>query len=100
MAKFVPKAKLIEQLRRINADAETGLLTILTESNRSVFLRFSNGDLTRLHCRSGEADEALQMLAESSTVGFTYASAPGDDQAELMPVDEFIRLIDPDATAG
>ncbi len=97
MAQFVPKSKLIEQLSQITSNGETGLLTILTESNRSIFLRFSGGQLTRLHCRSGEAGEAIQMLAESSMVKFTYASAPEDDQAELMPADSFMQLIDPGA---
>ena len=101
MAQFVPKTKLIEQLRQITGNHETGLLTILTENNRSIFLRFSEGQLTRLHCRSGEAGEAIQMLAESSQVKFTYASAPEDDHTELMPADSFLQLIDPgSATAG
>ena len=44
MAQFVPKIKLIEQLQQISANRETGLLTIFTEDNRSVYLRFSNGE--------------------------------------------------------
>jgi hypothetical protein len=71
------------------------LLTILTESNRSIFLRFSEGKLTRLHCRSGEAGEAIQMLAESAMVKYTYASAPIDEELEFMPADSFLQLIDP-----
>ncbi len=100
MAQFVPKQKLIEQLHQITGNRETGLLTILTENNRSIFLRFSNGQLTRLHCRSGEAGEAIQMLAESNMVKFTYASAPEDDQSELMPADSFLQLIDPGGGAA
>ncbi len=102
MAQFVPKVKLIEHLHQITANREPGLLTILTENNRSIFLRFSNGRLTRLHCRSGEAGEAIQMLAESNMVKFTYATAPEDDQSELMPADSFLQLIDPggDASGG
>ena len=100
MAQFVPKAKLIDQLQQITGNQETGLLTILTENNRSIFLRFSSGRLTRLHCRSGEAGEAIQMLAESSMVKFTYANAPEDDHAELMPADSFLQLIDPGSDAN
>jgi len=100
MAQFVPKAKLFEQLNEIIGQRETGLLTILTESNRSIFLRFSQGKLTRLHCRSGEAGEAIQMLAESAMVKFTYASAPEDSEPEFMPADSFLQLIDPGGNAG
>jgi hypothetical protein len=95
MAQFVPKAKLFEQLTQIIDQRETGLLTILTESNRSIFLRFSQGKLTRLHCRSGEAGEAIQMLAESAMVKYTYATAPQDSEPEFMPADSFLQLIDP-----
>jgi len=100
MAQFVPKAKLFEQLNEIIRQQETGLLTILTESNRSIFLRFSHGKLTRLHCRSGEAGEAIQMLAESAMVKFTYATAPEDSEPEFMPADSFLQLIDPGGDAG
>lgn len=100
MAQFVPKEKLFEQLEQIIGQQETGLLTILTESNRSVFLRFSGGRLTRLHCRSGEAGEAIQMLAESAMVKYTYAAAPEDSEPEFMPADTFLQLIDPGGDGG
>ena len=97
---FVPRAKLFEQLIEIIEHRETGFLTILTDSNHSVLLRFSQGKLTRLHSRSGEAGEAIQMLAESVTVKFTYVSAPEDNQPELMPSTSFIQLIDPGGGAS
>ena len=97
---FVPKVELFRQLNEIIATRDTGLLTILTESNRSIFLRFSQGKLTRLYCRSGEAGEAIQMLAEGSMVKFTYANAPEDDQPEFMPTDSFMQLIDPGGDGG
>ncbi len=94
-SQFVPKVKLFEQLSEIIEQQETGFLTILTDSNRSVLLRFSQGKLTRLHCRSKEAGEAIQVLAESVLVKYTYASAPEDDEPELMPAASFLQLIDP-----
>jgi len=97
---FVPKAELFKQLNEIIATRDTGLLTILTESNRSIFLRFSQGKLTRLYCRSGEAGEAIQMLAEGNMVKFTYAIAPEDDEPEFMPTDSFMQLIDPGGDGG
>lgn len=99
-SQFVTKARLLEQLREIVAQQETGFLTILTDTNRSVLMRFSQGKLTRLHCRSKEAGEAIQVLAESAMVKFTYASAPEDTEPELMPADSFLQLIDPGGDAG
>jgi hypothetical protein len=98
-SQFVPKEKLFAQLDEIFSQQETGLLTILTDGGRSIFLRFSQGRLTRLHCRSGDADEAIQMLAESAMVKYSYAVAPEDSEAELMPADSFLRLIDPGGNA-
>ena len=99
-SQFVPRAKLFIQLQEIISLQESGLLTILTDTNRSVFLRFSQGTLTRVHCRSGEAGEAIQMLAESVMVKYSYAAAPVDDEAELMPADSFLQLIDPGGNPG
>ena len=58
-------------------------------------LRFSQGKLTRLHCRSKEAGDAIQVLAESTMVKYTYVAAPEDDEPELMPTSSFLQLIDP-----
>jgi hypothetical protein len=92
---FVDKSKLYAQLVDIVENQETGFLTILTDTNRSVLLRFSNGKLTRLHCRSKEAGEAIQVLTESAMVKYTYVTAPEDDEPELMPTSSFLQLIDP-----
>ena len=99
-SQFVPKANLFQQLGEIIKNQETGFLTILTDSNRSVLLRFSRGKLTRLHCRSKEAGEAIQVLAESVMVKYTYASSPEDTEPELMPADSFLQLIDPGGING
>ena len=98
-SQFVPRAKLFTQLQEIISLQESGLLTILTDTDRSIFLRFSQGRLTRVHCRSGEAGEAIQMLAESAMVKYSYAVAPVDDEPELMPADSFLQLIDPGGNA-
>ncbi len=99
-SQFVSKARLLERLHEIVDASETGFLTILTDTNRSVLLRFSEGRLTRLHCRSKEAGEAIQVLAECGMVKFTYASAPEDTEPELMPAASFLQLIDPGGDAG
>ncbi len=92
---FVPKEELLVQLNKIISQQETGLLTILTEQSRSIFLRFSQGRLTRLRCRSGATGEAIQMLAESVMLKYSYAVAPEESEPELIPAENFLQLINP-----
>ena len=94
-SQFVSKSRLYEQLTQIIEDSDTGFLTILTDTNRSVLIRFSTGSITRIHCRSKELGEAIQVLAESAMVKFTYAAAPEDTEPELMPAETFLQLINP-----
>ena len=94
---FVPKALLLERLQELVAMRESGLLTILTESRRSIFLRFSQGRLTRVYCRSGDTGEAIGLLARENCVRFTCNSAPEQDKPELMPAESFMQLIAPAA---
>lgn len=94
-SQFVSKSRLYEQLNEIIENSETGFLTILTDTNRSVLIRFSTGSITRIHCRSKEVGEAIQVLAESAMVKFTYAAAPEDTEPELMPAETFLQLINP-----
>jgi len=97
---FVAKAQLAEQVTAIVQNQESGFLTILTDTNRSVLLRFSLGKLTRLHCRSKEAGDAIQVLVECRQVKYTYVTAPRDDQPELMPASSFLQLINLGTVAG
>ena len=97
---FVAKAQLFEQITAIVQNRESGFLTILTDTNRSVLLRFSLGKLTRLHCRSKEAGDAIQVLVECRQVKYTYVAAPRDDRPELMPTSSFLQLIDLGAGTG
>jgi hypothetical protein len=94
-SQFVPKSQLFDQLGEIIRQGETGFLTILTDTNRSVLLRFSQGRLTRLHCRSKEPGEAIHVLAECLMLKYSYASAPVDNEPELMPAKSFLQLINP-----
>ena len=92
---FKTKSELIEQLLKVVDKQATGYFTVLTENRRSVLLRFSHGQLTRLHSRSNEPGEAIQILADADLVKFSFATAPEDDHGEFMPAQSFIDLIAP-----
>ena len=92
---FVPKSELIAQIRLIVTGRETGYLTILTDTRRSVLLRFSSGKLTHSLCRTKDVGDAIQVLNECNLVRFTYAAGAVEDRPELMPADSFLQLLDP-----
>jgi hypothetical protein len=97
---FVPKELLFRQIRQIVGQRETGFLTILTDTKRSVLLRFSAGKLTHSHCRTKDVADAISVLTECALVKFTYAAAQVENRPEIMPTDTFLQLIDPGGDAG
>jgi len=97
---FVPKQQLFGQIRTIVSTRDTGFLTILTDTKRSVLLRFSAGRLTHSHCRSKDVAEAIQVLTECDSVKFTYASAQVENRPEIMAAETFLQLIDPGGDGG
>lgn len=96
-AQFVPKADLVNAIRVVARDADTGILTILTDSRRSVLLRFSEGRLVRVHCRSRDVGDAIAVLVECDQVKYTFVPAQLENRAEVMPVDSFLRALAPGA---
>lgn len=90
---FVPKQQLIERIKRIAKQREDGFLTILTNTQRSVLLRFSGGRLIQSRCRSKDIMDAIQVLLESTTLKFNYAAAPAEDLPEIIPIGTFLQAI-------
>ncbi|MFT5113559.1 MAG: hypothetical protein ACI8P9_002890 [Parasphingorhabdus sp.] len=95
---FLPKQVLFDQLSQIHGNRETGFLTILTDSKRSVLLRFHGGRLTHCNCRSKEISEAIQVLMECELVKFTYVPGAVENRPEIMPTENFLQLINPGGT--
>lgn len=94
-SEFAPKQALINRINQIIAGSESGFITILTDSRRSVLLRFSNGRLTHTHARGKEVGEAIQALSECNMVKFNFAPAQPENRLEVMPASSFVQLIDP-----
>ncbi len=97
---FVPKTELIARIRQIVTARDTGYLTILTDTRRSVLLRFSSGKLTHSLCRTKDVGDAIQVLNECNLVRFTYAVGAVEDRPELMPAESFLQLLDPGGIPG
>jgi len=91
---FISKKKLIAVVRKI-ADAKgTGLVSILTETQRAVLLKFSRGKLIHAYSRSREIAVVVQVLIETDFVKFGFTSVPVDNRPELIPIDAFIEMLE------
>lgn len=94
-APFVSKNDLLRAIQGIASTADTGILTILTDTRRSVLLRFSHGKLVQVHCRSRDVGDAVTVINECVGLKYTFVPAQPEHRAELMPVDTFVRMLDP-----
>lgn len=91
---FVSKQHLVDQIRKIVADRESGVLSIVTEAQRSVVLRFYEGRLTQTIARGKDVGEAIQLLAQSQSLRFGFVAAKGEIRKELMPAKELADRIE------
>lgn len=92
---FVAKSRLVSDILEVARRADTGILTILTDTRRSVLLRFSTGKLVQVHCRSRDVGDAIVVLVGCDKVKYTFVPAREDNRAEVMPVDVFLRALAP-----
>lgn len=91
--KFVPKQELVNQLRLTISKRGSGVVSIATDAQRAVVLRFLDGKLTHSNARGKGVGEALQVLAQSQTVRFSSVEARGNNRPEIMHAAEFADLI-------
>lgn len=92
---FVPKSVLFEELKAIMEEKNSAMLTLLTETKKSVLMRFSEGRLTSARCRSWEIENTIEALAETETVKYSLANSVAQDKPTLMEADTFWGMINP-----
>lgn len=97
---FEPKEQFVKLLRKIAADGESGVLSVVTDAQRSVVLRFLDGRLTHAMARAKDVREAAQVLAQAKGFRFNFAAGRGESRQELIPAEDFIRLIEGGATGA
>jgi len=90
--------ELIDKLKHIIVSKESCILTMLTDSRRSVLMRFSDGILTSARCRSWEIAFTIEALIEAKTVKLTVTSARAEDKPEVMHGEDFLNMINPGDT--
>lgn len=94
-SQFVPKSVLFEELRTIFLEKNSAMLTLLTDTKKSVLMRFSEGRLTSARCRSWEIENTIEAIAETDTVKYSIMLSGTQDKPTLMEADEFWGMINP-----
>ena len=92
---FVPKSELFAQLRSVFNNKESGMITVLTETKKSVLMRFSEGELTSARCRNWDVEHTISALLETDRVKYSYMSSAGEDKDALIAASDFMMMIDP-----
>ena len=94
-SQFVPKSVLFEELRTIFLEKNSAMLTLLTDTKKSVLMRFSDGRLTSARCRSWEVENTIEALAETETVKYSIMLSGTQDKPTLMEAGDFWGMINP-----
>lgn len=88
------KSQLINLIREVVGAKETGLVSVLTDTNHAVLLKFYAGKLIHLHSRTREIGDVVQVLNESGQVRFKFAHFLLEAEPELMPIESLLQLIE------
>ncbi len=95
---LVPKQELVAEIRQIVASQNSGVVSIVTDAQRSIVLRFLDGKLTHCNARGKGINGALDLLSQSTSLRFNFVAARGESRGELMPAGEFASLIEAGST--
>lgn len=97
---FISKKRLISVIRKIADSKGTGLVSILTDTQRAVLLKFSRGKLIHCYSRSRDIAVVLQVLNETNFVKFSYTTVPAENLPELMSIDTFTEILESAGNRG
>ncbi len=88
------KSQLMHLIREVVGAKETGLVSVLTDTNHAVLLKFYAGKLIHLYSRTREIGDVVQVLNESQQVRFKFAHFSMEAEPELMPIESLLQLIE------
>ena len=94
MAEFVPRDQLVALIKRIFLRQESCVVTVVTEQEHNVVIGFSDGRLTRLTSRGQDTAQIVAWIRESNTLKFGVTGTVSDGEPDLMPVSDFLDLLD------
>ena len=91
---FVSKSRLISLIKKAVSGQKTGLISVLTDTQHAVLLKFAEGKLIHSYSRGRDIGAVIQILNECFSVKFNFAPIPMENASELMPIDTFIQLME------
>ena len=91
---FISKNQLISLIRKVVGAQKTGLISILTDTQHAVLLKFAEGKLIHSYSRGRDIGDVIQVLNECNFIKFNFAPIPMENAPELMPVVTFIQLLE------
>lgn len=97
---YISKKKLIAVIGKIAEVKGTGLVSILTDTQRAVLLKFSRGKLIHAYSRSRDIAIVVQVINETDFLKFSFTSVPVDNQPELLPINTFIEMLESGDNTG
>lgn len=97
---FVAKNQLVVLIKGVIQNKETGLLSILTDTKRSVLLKFSEGILIHSYSRTRDIGDVVQVINESTLVKFNLVQIPPESGSEVMPGDVLLQLLEAGLETG
>ncbi|MCP4431139.1 MAG: hypothetical protein GY806_09195 [Gammaproteobacteria bacterium] len=92
-SQFVEKSQFIAFIKDVIQNRKTGLVSILTESKRSVLLKFSRGVLIHSYSRSRDIGDVIQVINESERIKFDIATIPAEEGTEVLPGKILLQLL-------
>ena len=90
------KSRLIKFIEDIIGNRKTGLVSISTESGRSVLLKFSLGVLIHSYSRNVDIREVIKFINESDRVKFDIAPIPVEEGIEILSSNLLLKLLQPE----
>lgn len=92
-SQFVEKSQFIAFIQDVIHNRKTGLVSILTESKRSVLLKFSQGILIHSYSRTRDIGDVIQVINESERIKFDIAPIPVEKGTEILPGKILLQLL-------
>ena len=74
----------------------SGSVTVLTDNNRAILLRFAAGKLIHVNARGNSAENAIEILRSSRNFRAKFAPLSEEVAPELMAINTFVEML----TAG
>ncbi len=98
--KFVPFGEVVEALRTVCGDGQTGTLYIFTDKGYGAFVAFLQGRIVGIHYRTKTGEQALPLIGEIETAKYFFKNSSLSEQAlsrkpdQSLPAnDEIFRVI-------